>query len=348
MNPKLSVCIPAYNRPEVLKPLLDSILSQDFASYEIVICEDKSPKRKEIAEIVRSYQLKHKDLIQYYENQENLGYDGNLRNLITKASGEYCFFMGNDDLMCSGALATVDAALNRYDNLGVVLRSYAAFDGTPDNIFQIYKYFESERFFPAGADTIITFYRRSVTISGMVIHREEALKYATEQFDGTLLYQIYLIANILTRMNGIFLPEILVLYRRGGIPDFGSSEKEKDKFSPQLQTPESSLHFIKGMLNIAKFVENMQGILIYHKILKDLGNYSYPLLSVQAQRPLRVYIHYSYNLAKMGFWKNLMFYLYFSLILLIGSRQVDKLIKFVKKRFGYTPIIGNIYQGKTS
>jgi len=59
MNPKLSVCIPAYNRPEVLKPLLDSILSQDFASYEIVICEDKSPKRKEIAEIVRSYQLKH-------------------------------------------------------------------------------------------------------------------------------------------------------------------------------------------------------------------------------------------------------------------------------------------------
>lgn len=348
MNPKLSVCIPAYNRPEELKPLLDSILSQDFASYEIVICEDKSPKRKEIAEIVQSYQLKHKYVIKYYENQENLGYDGNLRNLIVKAKGEYCFFMGNDDLMCPGALSTVASALSRYIDVGVVLRSYAAFDGIPDNIYQIYKYFESERFFPAGAETISTFYRRSVTISGMTIHRKEALKYATEQFDGTLLYQIYLIANILTRMNGVFLPEILVLYRRGGIPDFGNSEKEKDKFSPQLQTPESSLHFIQGMLNIAKYIENTQRILIYNKILKDLGNYSYPLLSVQAQRPLHVYINYSYNLAKMGFWKNTMFYLYFFLILLIGSRQVDKLIKFVKKRIGYTPIMGNIYQGKSS
>lgn len=348
MNPKLSVCIPAYNRPGVLKPLLDSVLSQDFTSYEIVICEDKSPKRKEIAEVVQSYYPKYQQVIKYYENQENLGYDGNLRNLIEKATGEYCFFMGNDDLMCPDALSTVALALKRYDNVGVVLRSYAAFDDIPENINQVYKYFESERFFPAGAETISTFFRRSVTISGMVIHREKALKYATSEFDGTLLYQIYLIANILTEMNGTFLPEILVLYRRGGIPDFGNSQKEKNKFVPCQQTPESSLHFIQGMLNIAKYVEDTRQVAIYDRILNDLGNYSYPLLSVQAQRPLCVYINYSYNLAKMGFWKNMMFYLYFFLILLIGSRQADRLIKFVKKRIGHTPIMGNIYQGKSS
>lgn len=348
MNPKISICIPAYNRPEVLGPLLDSILSQGFKNYEIVLCEDKSPKRKEIAEVVHDYQSSHPNLIHYYENQENLGYDGNLRNLFEKATGEYCLFMGNDDLMCPNALYTVASALDRYPNVGVLLRSYAAFDGDPTNIYQTYKYFESERFFPAGTKTISTFYRRSVVISGMILHREEALKYTTKRFDGTLLYQIYLVANILIEKNGVFLPDILVLYRRGGIPDFGNNEKEKEKFLPQKQTPESSLHFIKGLLDIAKYIEDVQKVQIYSKILKDLGNYSYPLFSIQAQKPFRTYLHYSYSLAKMGLGRNPMFYLYFLSILLIGSKQVDNLIKFIKERIGYTPTMGNIYQGAKS
>ena len=342
---KISVCIPAYNRPEVLPALLDSILSQKYQNFEIVICEDNSPKRNEISSIVARYCEKYPRIINYYENKVNLGYDGNLRNLIEKANGDYCLFVGNDDLLCADALTVVASAVTRYKNVGVVLRTYASFDNTPDNINQVFRYFQNEIYFPAGEDTISVFYRRSVVISGMVVHRQEALKYHTEQFDGTLLYQLYLVANILTHMNGVYSPQIIALYRNGGVPDFGSSDVEKGKFTPKQQTPESSLHFMRGMLDIAMSTERNRGVEIFRRILLDIGNYCYPILSIQAQQPKLVFIKYAYNLARLGFWKNKLFYLYLISLLILGVKRVDLIIKRIKHRVGHTPLLGQVYRG---
>lgn len=347
MGITLSVCIPAYNRSEVLPELLDSILSQDFESYEIVICEDNSPQRKEIKAVVNRYNKAHPGRIRYFENKQNLGYDANLRNLIEKSAGNYCFFMGNDDLMNPGAMRTVASALERYKRVGVILRSYASFDETPANINEIFRYFDREMFFPAGPLTIATFYRRSVVIPGLVLNRAEALKFATDRFDGTLLYQLYLVANILVDMNGVFLPEILALYRNGGIPDFGNSDKEQGKFVPKEQTPESSLHFMQGMLDIADWVEKNRKISIYAPILRDISNYSYPILAIQSCRSLQVFVKYSHKLAMMGFWKSGIFFVYFLSILLLGTKRIETLIRFIKQKLGHTPAIGTVYRGKT-
>jgi abequosyltransferase len=348
MKVKISVCIPAYNRPELLPPLLESILSQDYDSYNVIICEDDSPNRKAICDVVSQYIDRHPGLIQYNENEENLGFDGNVRRLFTKADGEFCLLMGNDDLMCQRALSTLAAALTRYDNIGVVMRSYASFEGAPDNIKQVHRYFDAERFFPAGDDTLVTFFRRSVVLPGVTIHRESALKYHTDQFDGTALYQVYLVANILAERDGLFLPEILALNRHGGIPDLGNSPKERARFVPTKQTPESSVYFVKGMLEIAQYIEENRGIRVYDKILKDIGNYSYPILSIQAKRSLSVFLRYSYQLAQLGFWKNEKFYLYLLGLLVFGPERMDSFIDFIKKKIGFTPILGQIYTGHST
>lgn len=346
MHPKLSVCIPAYNRPEMLPPLLESILSQDYDDYEVVICEDKSPGREHIRALVKGYKGRYPGRIAYYENEENLGYDGNLRRLIDRATGQYCFFMGNDDMICPGALKTVASALDRHPDIGVVLRSYASFDDDPGQIDQVYRYFYREIFFPAGPRTIATFYRRSVVIPGVVIHRGAARRLATDRFDGTLLYQLYLVANILVDMNGLFLPEIIVLYRNGGTPEFGNSEKEKGKFVPHDQTPDSSVHFMKGMIDIAAWVEKSRNIPIYAPILRDISNYSYPILAIQAHRPLPVFVQYSYRLAQLGLWRRWPFFAYFLSILLLGTKRLDSAIRLAKKRLKHTPAIGSVYRGE--
>jgi abequosyltransferase len=346
MRPKISVCIPAYNRAEVLSELLDTIVTQDFDSFEIVICEDKSPQRAQISEVVSHYRMAHPGLIRYFENEENLGYDGNLRNLIEKSLGEYCLFMGNDDLMCGGALSNVSSAIGRYPNIGVLLRSYAAFDGTPDNIVQVFRYFDKELFFPAGAETISVIYRRSVVIPGMVINRDAALGWATNRFDGTLLYQLYLVANILADMNAVYLPDVIALYRNGGVPDFGNSAAEQGKFQPKEQTPESSIHFMQGMLEIALSVEAEQNLSIFRPILRDIANYSYPILAIQANKPTLVFLKYGWSLARLGLARYPIFYIWFFSILFVGTTRVDRLIRWVKKRLGYTPSLGNVYRGK--
>lgn len=342
----ISVCIPAYNRVEVLPALLDSIFSQNFDNYEIVICEDKSPQRTEISKIVEKYKKLKPGFIRYFENSQNLGYDANLRNLIKKAHGEYCFFMGNDDLMCEDALEKVALAVNRYKNVGVLLRSYAAFDGTPDNIVQTFRYFDRELFFPAGEKTISTIYRRSVVIPGMVLHRKSALDCATDYFDGTLLYQLYLVATILISKNAVYLPDILVLYRNGGIPDFGNSKAEKGLFLPKEQTPESSVHFMQGMLKIAKYVEDKNDLLIFKPILRDIANYSYPILAIQANRRFIVFLKYWFSLARLGLGRYLLFHIWFLSILILSTKRVDYIICLIKSRVGHTPSLGDVYTGE--
>lgn len=345
MIPRISVCIPAYNRSEVLPELLDSIVNQSYKKFEIIICEDKSPQREKIAAIIADYSQKYPGLIHYFENEINLGYDANLRNLFDKAHGDYCFFMGNDDLMCPEALEKVGAAVDKHPNVGVVLRSYSAFNGTPDNVVQMFRYFPKELFFPAGVETIGTIYRRSVVIPGMVINRKAALKWSSDKFDGTLLYQLYLVGNILADYNAVFLPDILVLYRNGGVPDFGNSEKEKGKFVPTEQTPESSVFFMKGMLDIPASIQKERGLPIYNKILTDIGNYCYPILAIQANKGFGLFCKYAWQLGKLGFFRVPMFYVYTLSILLLGTKNVDRMVLFLKRRLGYTPTIGKIYRG---
>jgi glycosyltransferase involved in cell wall biosynthesis len=336
----ITVCIPCYNRAPVLPALLDTVLGQSFDDYDVLIREDGSPQRAAIRAIVEVFQSRHPGRIRYIENARNLGYDGNIRALVEAATGEYCLFMGNDDLMCKDTLATVAGIIGRHPGLGVIVRSYAAFNGTPDNIDQTFRYFPDERVFAAGADAVAIAFRRSVVIPGMVLRRADAQAAATDRFDGVLLYQLYLVGRIAAHRPVVFTPQVLALYRNGGVPDFGNAEAERGKFVPTEHTPESSLHFMQGMVDIARHIEQVEGIAVHRRILADIGNYSYPILAIQAGKPLGVFLRYSLGLAKLGLWRIPLFYVWFGALLVLGPRTSEALIRRIKAHLGYTPALG--------
>lgn len=343
----ISVCIPSYNRAEVLPALLDSILTQDFDDFDIVIAEDSSPERQNISAIVAEYKQYFGARVKYYENSETLGYDGNLRRLIELATGEYVLFMGNDDLLAPGALSAVALVLRERKDVGVVLRSYSSFVSDPDQPKQVFRYFNEDRVFPPGPDTVVTFFRRCVFISGMVFKRSSADSLATTRFDGTLLYQQHLVGHILAHESGVYLNQVLSYHRLGGVPDFGMSAVEKGLFVPKQQTPESSVHFIRGMLAIAYSLDASGGIKVGRQILHDIGNYAYPILSIQAEASLSVFLTYLGQLMKLGFWRVPLFYVYALGLLLFGRRNCDHLIALIKKVLGRAPLLGKVYEGQS-
>jgi len=344
--PLISVCIPAYNRSSVLRELLDSVLTQDFDRFDVVICEDASPERALIREIVESLPREWRSRVRYFENDTNLGFDGNVRNVIAKAAGDYCMLMGNDDVMCPGALRTVAAGLARHADVGVVLRTYASFDTTPSEINQVFRYFDRERVFEPGAESIVTFFRRSVVLPGLTLHRESCLRHATAEFDGSLLYQLYLVGRILGERRGLFLPEVITLYRNGGTPYFGNSAAERGNFVPGRIVPEASLHFMASMLRVARAVDERCDLRVYRPIVKDLANYSYPFIAVQAGQPFRVFARYCWNVGRLGFGRYPLYHVYLWALLAFGPRRVESLIRVIKKRLGRTPVIGDVHQGR--
>jgi glycosyltransferase involved in cell wall biosynthesis len=339
-----SVCIPAYNRVHHLATLLDSIFAQDFDDYEIVVCEDKSREREQIATIVCGYQSRFPGVLRYFENEVNLGYDANIRNLVEKASGEFCFFMGNDDVMCQGAMENAAGVIHRYPNIGLVLKSYAWFDDVPEKVNQEIRWFTEEKEFAAGIPAIRFAFRRSGVISGYIVHRDTAHEAATSKFDGTLYYQMHLTASVLVHKTAVCTPKVLVLCRNSEPPEFGNSAKEKGKYVPGRYTPEARLNMVGGALSIIRDLKESCGIDVVEDVIHDYANYFYPYVRDQVNLPIREYWKLYSDFKKMGFAKYRMFHLYFLLAYLLGEKRFDGYTRLVRKILGRSPHIGVVPQ----
>ena len=91
--PLVSVCIPCYKHAELLKRCVQSVLSQSYSNFEIIITDD-SPSN-EIKDLVNS---RFEDCrVRYIKNPEALGSPGNWNAGLEQAKGEYIKIMHHDD-----------------------------------------------------------------------------------------------------------------------------------------------------------------------------------------------------------------------------------------------------------
>jgi glycosyltransferase involved in cell wall biosynthesis len=89
---KVSILIPAYNQPLLVKHALDSIVCQTFKDFEVVITDDSTNN------LVKDVASKYPDMnIRYYKNPIRLGTPGNWNESISRASGDYIKFLHHDD-----------------------------------------------------------------------------------------------------------------------------------------------------------------------------------------------------------------------------------------------------------
>ncbi len=91
--PKISICIPAYKRTNYLERLLDSINTQTFIDFEVIISDDSDDDS--VAELIKKY--KSKFTIIYFKNTCPLGTPANWNYAISKAKGEWIKLMHDDD-----------------------------------------------------------------------------------------------------------------------------------------------------------------------------------------------------------------------------------------------------------
>jgi glycosyltransferase involved in cell wall biosynthesis len=348
MHPILTVAVPAYNRPGDLSVLLETILSQDYALFDVLVVEDQSPKQAEIRAVAEKAMGQRPDLrIRYHSNERNLGFDGNVRKVLELSEGEFTLFMGDDDLMRPGALARVGAAIEANGNLGVILRAYEEVDYATGKQHEVFRYFPSDRRFPAGSPTMRTFFRRCVCIAGFTIHTESARNLATNRFDGTLLYQLYLGTRVVQQRDGYYIADVLTAMRKDERQRhfFGSAVAEKGLFSPGQLTPEQSVQFMRGMVEIARAVEDETKAGVLDGILGDLSNYSYAYLKLHARNP-RVFLRYVRDLQRLGLARTPLFWGYAAGLLTLPSPVLDKVIRTLKSILRSTPRFGGLYAGE--
>lgn len=336
-EPLLSICIPSYNRPRQLDELVRSI-DCNPAEVEVVICEDNSPGREAIRAAVKQLQGALPYSIQYVENEQNLGYDGNVRELVARARGRYVLFMGDDDLFVPETLDRYLDFLRQNLDKKYVLRSYLV--RHPEGVEQ-FRYMSRSTDLPAGEDTVAWLFKRSVTICGFTIDRAEALKHSTADVDGTLLYQIYLMAEVCLEWPSVYcdfaVAEAVQSYRDDN-PMFGSSSAEKQKFTPGTISADNSINFTRSYFELTEYLDRKHGMQLTRKVRISLSKYAYPFLSIQRRRGRSAFLQYAKRLeTECGFGITPHFHIYKWGLYFLGEQNCDRGIRLIKQIAGRTP-----------
>lgn len=337
----ISICIPTYNRPIQLKRMLESIDTTKIEDINIVISENCSPRQKETRLVVEEYQKTHPYEVHYFENERNLGYDKNIRAIVARATGRFCVFFSDDDMAMPGALDGYIEFVRLHQDKGYILRSYRGYTDSHEAHWQDFRYYSTDRVFPAGRDTAIELFNKSVFLSGFTIRQEYAKEYVIDALDGSLLYQMYLLLQVCRRYPSAY-SRILV---SKSVPDeknihyFGTGDGEEGYKDGTTMTGDNTLNFIRWYVRFFDYVEGEFKDGTGDALLLDYSNMIYPGLAMQlrANPNKKDFKEFCKKVFDAGVLKTPKSLIYYYALLIFGVKFCDSIIKSIKSILGRRP-----------
>lgn len=111
--PQVSVVIPTYNCDRYLPEAIESVLSQTYNDYEVIVIDDGSTDRTQ--EVLQPYQSQVRSI-----QQHNQGASAARNHGITLARGRWVAFLDADDVLFPDKLAAQIAIAAARPSLGIV------------------------------------------------------------------------------------------------------------------------------------------------------------------------------------------------------------------------------------
>ena len=130
--PKVSVIIPTYNRAELLKVAIASVLSQTYKDFEIIVIDDASHDNTQ--ELLTSLKDKR---IRYIRHETNKRISAARNTGIVNSHGNYIAFLDDDDEWLPEKLQLqVDFLENSPPIIGVVYTGFYKIDKASGKILE--------------------------------------------------------------------------------------------------------------------------------------------------------------------------------------------------------------------
>lgn len=130
MNPKISVIMGIYNCASTLDEALNSLLTQTFQDFEVIMCDDASSDNT--FEVAAKYVDMYPDKFVLIKNDKNLGLNKTLNKCLKIAKGEYIARMDGDDISLPERFQKQIAALEANPQFAVVSSPMIHFDENGD------------------------------------------------------------------------------------------------------------------------------------------------------------------------------------------------------------------------
>ncbi|MFD0717404.1 glycosyltransferase [Paenibacillus sp. GCM10027626] len=118
-HPLLSICIPTYNRAPHLDNCLQSIYSQIGNNELIEVIVSDNASTDETAEVAYRYASCYSNM-KVVRNDENIGADPNIFQVMNLAQGKFIKLQGDDDFYVDGTLLPLLHVLHSHGDCGII------------------------------------------------------------------------------------------------------------------------------------------------------------------------------------------------------------------------------------
>lgn len=130
----ISVCIPTYNRPDLLEQAIRSCLSQTLRPHEIVVGDDSTSEATQ--NLIADLQAGSSVPLLYRRNTPRLGQNSNINSLFLRSASSHLVLLHDDDLLTPNALQDLISCWQTHPGLAAAFgKQYLmAHDGTVDHL----------------------------------------------------------------------------------------------------------------------------------------------------------------------------------------------------------------------
>jgi glycosyltransferase involved in cell wall biosynthesis len=221
--PRVSICIPTYNRVETVGLAIDSALAQTYDDLEVIVVDNASSD--DIESLISNYSDPR---LKFVKNSENLGIFGNFNRCIEVSKGEFLHILHSDDHIDPGF---TEACVSFFDgHPKVVLTFTKAIVNSPDSTHEV-KFADTDRVIHAPEGFQKIFRDGNFIICPSVMTRrniyEKIGKYSLEYPFASDFYQWL---KVLKVFDIGYVSNATVFYRQG----WNQSETYKLKISNPL------------------------------------------------------------------------------------------------------------------
>jgi glycosyltransferase involved in cell wall biosynthesis len=97
-TPWVTIGIPTYNRPELLRQALERLTRQTYRNIQFVVSDNCSPDEASVREVVESFS-RSDSRVRYVRQKENIGAIRNLKYLLDHAEHDFFMWAADDDIL---------------------------------------------------------------------------------------------------------------------------------------------------------------------------------------------------------------------------------------------------------
>lgn len=172
----VSIIMPAYNAENLISDSINSVLSQTYKNFELIIIDDYS--QDQTSQVVENFILKDKR-VKLIKNIKNKGVAETRNTGLDQAKGDYVAFLDSDDKWVEDKLEKQLAVLKERNDVDVVYGSYYRFNSNGvKNVVKVLKLLDKKKLLkgnPIGNLTAIYNFKKYPEIRQKKIGHEDYL-----------------------------------------------------------------------------------------------------------------------------------------------------------------------------